>query len=192
MPRPFATYAPDAITVGSASKSLWGGLRVGWIRCPADVIERLVDARVALDLGSPVFEQLVAARLLGQREALWADNRTRLREQRDVLAAALADRLPGWRFRLPDGGLSLWCELPADPRVSALALAAEAERRGVAISPGPVFTADGGLDGFVRIPFSRPAEELRDAVGRLAEAWAVVGSERATGRPPRRTRVMVA
>ena len=55
MPRPFASYAPETtITLGSASKSLWGGLRVGWIRCPADVTERLVGARVALDLGSPV------------------------------------------------------------------------------------------------------------------------------------------
>ncbi|MBO0847186.1 MAG: PLP-dependent aminotransferase family protein, partial [Nocardioides sp.] len=127
MPRPFATFAPDTITLGSVSKSLWGGLRMGWIRCPTDVTGRLVGARVALDLGSPVFEQLVAARLLQRRDELWASHRERLREQRDALAAAMADMLPGWRFRLPAGGLCLWCELPASrPRAGALALVAEA------------------------------------------------------------------
>ena len=113
MPRPFATFAPETVTLGSTSKSFWGGLRIGWVRCPDGVLERLMDARVALDLGSPVLEQLVAARLLARREELWADQRTRLREQRDALADALRTELPDWRFRLPRGGLSLWCELPA-------------------------------------------------------------------------------
>ena len=59
MPRPFAAYAPDTITVGSTSKGFWGGLRVGWIRAPHDQMERLTRARVTLDLGVPVMEQLV-------------------------------------------------------------------------------------------------------------------------------------
>lgn len=191
MPRPFASFAPDTITVGSASKSLWGGLRMGWIRCPAAVTERLVGARVALDLGSPVLEQLVVARLLKQREDIWADHRGRLREQRDALGAALAARLPDWRCRRPRGGLSLWCELPVARPAGAVALAAEAERHGVAVSPGPMFAVDGGLDGFVRIPFTRPADELREAVERLDTAWEALGTGR-RGRPDRRTRVMVA
>jgi DNA-binding transcriptional MocR family regulator len=193
MPRPFATFAPDTITLGSASKSLWGGLRVGWIRSPLALVERLVAARVALDLGSPVYEQLVTARLLARRKEHWAGNRTRLRTQRDVLAAAMTERLPHWRFRLPSGGLSLWCQLPASGRRGgATALAAEAERRGVVVSPGPVFGVDGGFDSFVRIPFTRPEEELRGAVDRLAEAWGGVVSETADGSASRRTRVMVA
>jgi DNA-binding transcriptional MocR family regulator len=192
MPRPFAAYAPDAVTLGSASKSLWGGLRIGWIRCPTELTERLVQARVALDLGSPVLEQLVAARLLAAPEAHWQQHRARLRDQRDALATALTERLPEWRFRLPEGGLSLWCELPSrGRRAGAAALAAEAEARGVAVSPGPVFALDGGLDSFVRIPYTRPASDLEDAVDRLAEAWAVVSS-RDAGRPDRPARVMVA
>jgi DNA-binding transcriptional MocR family regulator len=165
---------------------------MGWVRCPAGVTERLVAARVSLDLGSPVFEQLVAARLLARREELWEGHRRQLREQRDALVAAMAERLPDWRFRVPAGGLSLWCELPAGPRdAGATALVAEAERLGVAVSPGPVFAVDGGLDRFVRIPYARPEPELRDGVDRLAEAWDVVRSGR-PGRTPRRTRVMVA
>src|SRR4051794_4878026 len=184
VPRPFAAFASDAITVGSVSKSLWGGLRMGWVRCPSEVVGRLVGARVSLDLGSPVFEQLVATRLLGRREALWAVHRERLRAQRDALAAAMGERLPDWRFRVPAGGLSLWCELPPDARdAGAMALVAEAERHGVAVSPGPVFAADGGLDRFVRIPYTRPGPELRNAVDRLGGGRAALRAGRP--RPPR-------
>ncbi|WP_151081629.1 PLP-dependent aminotransferase family protein [Nocardioides cynanchi] len=196
MPRPFAAFAPDTVTLGSTSKSFWGGLRVGWVRCPDGVLDRLMAARVALDLGSPVLEQLVAARLLHRRDELWDVRRAGLREQRDALADALRTQLPAWRFRLPRGGLTIWCELPAgERRGGAVDLVTEGEGRGVVVSPGPVFAVDGGLDSFVRVPYSRPPDELRLAVDRLAEAWAVV---REQGSPPaarpetRRTRVMVA
>jgi DNA-binding transcriptional MocR family regulator len=194
MPRPFAAFAPETVTLGSTSKSFWGGLRIGWVRCPDGVLDRLVEARVALDLGSPVLEQLVAARLLGRREELWSDQRRRLREQRDALAGVLRTELPDWRFRLPRGGLSLWCELPRVVGAGATALVLEAERHGVVVSPGSVFAVDGGLDTFVRVPFSRPADELRTAVARLADAWATVsnGASSGTVREAPRTRVMVA
>src|SRR3954470_5459659 len=189
MPRPFAALLPESITLGSASKSFWGGLRIGWVRCPDGLLDRLgegrgaVDlgrpareARVARDPGSPVLEQLVAARLLARREELWPDQRARLRGQRDALAAALRAEIPEWRFRLPRGGLALWCELPLSGAVSsgAMAVATEAERLGVVVSPGGVFAVDGGLDSFVRVPFTRPVDELRTAVSRLAEAWSTV------------------
>jgi DNA-binding transcriptional MocR family regulator len=195
MPRPFAAFAPDTVTLGSASKSFWGGMRVGWVRCPDGVLDRLMEARVALDLGSPVLEQLVAARLLDRRVELWADHRASRLAQRDALAAALHGALPEWRFRLPRGGLTVWCRLPVADRTrgGAVALVTEGERRGVIVSPGPVFAVDGGLDSFVRIPFSRPPEELRLAVDRLAEAWAALGAQESAPRPgTRRTRVMVA
>jgi DNA-binding transcriptional MocR family regulator len=188
MPPPYAAWAPDAITVGSASKSFWGGLRLGWIRCPEGRMEQLLSARVALDLGTPVLEQLVMARLLEEPGAIVEHHRSRLRAQRDALAAALAEHLPQWEFRLPTGGLAVWCRLPV---TQATAVAAEAERLGVVVSPGPVFAVDGGLDRFVRIPWTRPAEDLEEAVRRLAEAWERVRG-RSTGRARLRGRVMVA
>jgi DNA-binding transcriptional MocR family regulator len=188
MPRPFAAYAADTVTVGSASKAFWGGLRLGWIRAPFGTMDRLTQARVAVDLGAPVLEQLVLAHLIADADVLTAQHRERLREQRDRLAAAVTDRLPEWRFRLPSGGLALWCELPGD---HAVALATEAERRDVIVAPGPVFAAAGGLNRFVRLPWTRPADELEEAVGRLGEAWAVVRAS--DDRASRRTsRVMVA
>lgn len=168
MPAPFAGFHPDAITVGSASKMFWGGLRLGWLRAPEELVPALTRSRLTLDLGSPVLEQLVLARLLRDEDAILRAHRERLREQRDVLAAALTEHLPEWRFRLPAGGLAVWCELPL-PVASAVAI--DAERRGVVIAPGPVFAVEGGLARFVRLPWTRPVEELQEAVGHLAAAW---------------------
>lgn len=188
MPRPFAAFAADTITIGSASKSFWGGLRLGWIRSPAGVMDRLTRARVGMDLGAPVLEQLVLARLLADAEPVLAEHRRRLREQRDRLATAVATHLPEWRFRLPAGGLTLWLELPGP---LGTAVTAEAERLGVIIAPGPVFAAEGGLDRFVRIPWTRPGDELEEAVRRLATAWALVRDRQDAGAGSTR-RVMVA
>ena len=191
MPAPFAAHAPDAVTVGSASKAFWGGLRIGWVRAPLDLMERLTRARVTLDLGVPVMEQLAMVRLLEDPDRTLTGHRARLREQRDALVAAITDRLPEWTFRVPGGGLSLWCELPGPGRGLGIALADEAERHGVIIAPGPVFAPEGGLDRFVRIPYTRRIEELERAVAGIAAAWSVVEARRTTGRRDR-GRVMVA
>ena len=184
MPRPFATYSPGTISIGSASKSFWGGLRLGWIRASDEQISALTRARVGFDLGAPVLEQLVLTKLLADRESILAEQRARMREQRDRLAAAVTAHLPEWRFRLPAGGLALWCELP---RSGATSVVAEAERRGLILAPGPVFAAEGGLDRFVRIPWTLPGDRLEEAVVRLASAWSAVSHG---GEP--RPRILVA
>ena len=194
MPGPLAAHHAGALTLGSASKSHWGGLRVGWIRAPEQHVEPLVRARISLDLGVPVGEQLVLARLLEGDHAgdgRHAEQLARLREQRDALADAVRTLLPDWRFRLPDGGLVLWCALP---EARATALAARAERAGVLVAPGPVFAVQGGLGRFVRLSWARPAEVLRAAVERLAEAWAEVAAAGERPAAGRRTtgRVLVA
>lgn len=189
MPRPFACFAPDTITVGSASKSFWGGLRLGWIRVPdARRMAALTDARVRLDLGAPVVEQLALVRLLADPEPVLTAHLDRLREQRAAVVDAMAEHLPEWRHRVPSGGLCLWSRLPSP---LATDVVAEAERRGVILAPGPAFAVDGGLDRFVRIPWTRPVDELTEAVRILGESWAAVSSRRSTGL--RRTaRVIVA
>ena len=183
MPAPFAALAPGAITLGSASKSFWGGLRLGWIRAPHEHLDRLLHGRTALDLGSPVLEQLVLAHLLAAPGEMLTWHRARLLRQRDHLVAELGARLPGWRFTVPSGGLALWCRLPGP---GATDLAAEAEALGLSVSPGPVFAAQGGLDSYLRIPWTAEPEVLTEAVRRLAGAWEVVqsydGRTRSVGR----------
>ena len=168
MPRPLAAYASNAITIGSASKSYWGGLRLGWIRAPRGEMDRLIHTRIGMDLGAPVFEQLVLADLMDHADEVLPIHRARLVAGRDALVAAVREHLPEWRFRVPDGGLALWCELP-EPLGTATTV--EAERRGVVVAPGPVFAVEGGLDRHVRIPWTASPEILTEAVRRLAAAW---------------------
>ncbi|MGH3627136.1 MAG: PLP-dependent aminotransferase family protein, partial [Sciscionella sp.] len=113
-PPPLAAYAPrQVITIGSASKSHWGGLRLGWIRASAGIIDRIASARMNLDLGSPVFSQLLLAelyaardsRLDGERNTPLEQRRVELSARRDLLCGALREHCPQWRFRVPEGGL---------------------------------------------------------------------------------------
>ncbi|MFJ1762401.1 PLP-dependent aminotransferase family protein [Amycolatopsis sp. NPDC088138] len=182
-PPPLAAFAGDlVICVGSASKSHWGGLRLGWIRASEDLLGRLVSARYAVDLGSPVFEQVIFTELL--RDEGWAAlarRREELRRNRDALAAAVREYLPDWTFTLPKGGLSLWCRMP-EPVSSRLAVAAAGH--GVQITPGSRFGVHGGLERWLRLPFSLPPETINEAVRRLSAAEAAVrGTPRSLDAP---------
>ncbi|OLF15731.1 MocR-like transcription factor YczR [Actinophytocola xanthii] len=171
-PPPFAAFAGDLVlATGSAAKSHWGGLRIGWIRASRELVNRLLVARRGLDLGSPVFEQLVLAELLAAPPAALVERRARLAAQRDALADALARECPDWSFHLPDGGLSLWCRLPAPVSTR---VAAVAQNFGVRVAPGSFFAVHGGLEHWLRLPFTRPSDVLAEAVRRLASAAASV------------------
>ena len=174
---PFAAFGGDVVlTAGSAGKSHWGGLRLGWLRGPADVIHRLIATRRGLDLGSPVFEQLVLTELLaGSREPL-RERREMLAHQRDALVTELRKHCTDWSFQVPDGGLSLWCRLPAPVGTR---IAAIAQNFGVRVAPGSFFTPHGGLERFLRVPYTQPVDVLGEAARRLAAAAASVAESRA-------------
>ncbi|WP_235583015.1 aminotransferase class I/II-fold pyridoxal phosphate-dependent enzyme, partial [Kitasatospora sp. Root107] len=111
MPRPTAALDRSAqvVTVGSASKILWGGLRIGWVRANAALVRQLATDRVYTDIGSPVLDQLIAAEMLTEHlPAIRADRHERLRASAEGLAAALHEQLPHWQVTLPPGGLALW------------------------------------------------------------------------------------
>jgi DNA-binding transcriptional MocR family regulator len=163
--------SPYVVTVGSASKSFGGGLRVGWVRTHPDVVARLARTRQSADIATAVLEQLAVVELLRDRTAVLAERRTALRTQRDLVCGRLADALPDWRVPVPAGGLSLWAELGA-PLAHAFAAAAAAE--GVLVNAGPTFTPDGSSADRLRLTFSRSPEDLDRAVPRLAAAWARV------------------
>lgn len=175
MPLPYAAHDHTAITVGSASKSHWGGLRLGWIRAPRDLIDPLVNARVSIDLGAPVLEQLVLATLLRGHLGLAPERRNALRHARDTLAGALVRTAPGLTFTPPAGGLSLWLELD---RPEATEVAEAAENEGLLISAGPAFAVAGGFDRWLRMPFVDSPEDLVEAATRLGRAVEAVASGR--------------
>jgi DNA-binding transcriptional MocR family regulator len=165
---PLAAFLPGAVSLGSASKAFWGGLRVGWIRAPRALVPRLVETRAALDLGTAPFEQLVLAELLRHPDDALDAQRDRLRRQRDHLVELVRRSLPEWELRRPAGGLSLWVQLPA-PMSSRLAELAE--DRGLIITPGHRFFVEGGGERYVRLPYTHPPDVLDEAVDRLADAW---------------------
>jgi DNA-binding transcriptional MocR family regulator len=167
-----ATAPADAtIALGSLAKSVWGGLRIGWVRAAESLVQRLATARATTDMASPVLEQLIAVQVLAGRETVVAERRRRLRAGRDRLAAALEPT--GWRFTLPRGGAFLWVELPAPVATN---LSVRAYERGVHVTPGPRFGAAGLLERFLRLPFTVPAEQLAVAVPVLAELAASSGT----------------
>ncbi|MFJ9691321.1 PLP-dependent aminotransferase family protein [Kitasatospora sp. NPDC101183] len=169
LPRPMAALdrAAQVITVGSAGKLLWGGLRIGWVRAAPQLVRRLASERVYSDAGNPVLEQLIATELLGEPLAhVRAEQFDRLRATAHAFAAALPGRLPDWRFHLPPGGLVMWVSTGA---LSGAALAQTGERHGVRIAAGNRFGSDGAFEHHVRIPFTVPAAAVPAAVDRLAE-----------------------
>ncbi|WP_327352367.1 MocR-like transcription factor YczR [Streptomyces sp. NBC_01304] len=172
-PAPFASLAQhgeaeQVVTVGSLSKTHWGGLRIGWVRAGSRLITELTQRRVTLDMAGSVLDQLVALHLMKDMDTVLAERLPRLRAQRDALAAALARHLPEWRWELPAGGLSLWVDLG---RPMATALARAALDHGVRIEGGARFGADPGTyEHRLRIPFTLPAEVCEEAARRLATA----------------------
>jgi DNA-binding transcriptional MocR family regulator len=165
---PYAAGLPDAatVTLGGLAKAVWGGLRIGWLRTDAALAARLstVFGRRQLTVG--LLDQLVATILMRDLDAVLDQRREQLRTQRDALLAALAELLPDWQVRAPAGGLSLWCALP--PGLSSAALTAAAAPRGLLLAEGRAFGTGHAFDDHLRLPFTRPAPELRAAVEVLA------------------------
>nr|WP_245642226.1 PLP-dependent aminotransferase family protein [Nonomuraea candida] len=166
---PPAAFDTDSrvISVGSASKLWWGGLRIGWIRATAALARRLSTFRSTVDIASPVLEQLVVARLFDRLEETRAERRRTLRASRDALVSGLREHLPGWAFEVPRGGGSLWVRLAG---AGSTPLAEAALSHGVRLAPGPWFGLEGALEGYLRLPYTQPPGLLADVVVRLRAA----------------------
>jgi DNA-binding transcriptional MocR family regulator len=165
-PPPLATFNPDApvITIGSAGKSFWGGLRIGWIRASSRTIASLVQARDSLDLGSPLLEQLACSWLLENEQA--APVAASHAGAPDMCGALMAEYFPHWRFTPPEGGL-FWVELPECWRRSF----PRARKAGIHIGTGTRFGLAGAFDRYLRLPFTLSDEELRSAFTTLQPLW---------------------
>ena len=154
------------VTVGSLSKALWGGLRVGWARAEPGLIRRLAASRSGVDLSSPVLEQLIAVEALAEFDSILAERRALARARRSALRDALQRHLPDWRHDPPGGGLVLWVEMPQPIGTS---LMVQAREHGLALTPGPRFATDGLLERYVRMPFTARPAELERAVALIAQ-----------------------
>lgn len=171
LPPSFGRYDRDVLLVDSASKTLWGGLRVGWIRAPRDLVMPLVQARMTHDLGTAAFEQLVLAEVLRDPEPVMSNALDEFRSRRDHLVDLLAAHLPELVVERPAGGLSLWTGLPGH---NSTRLVAAAREHGLLLTPGPRFFtgAPAAGEAHLRLPYTQSRPVLDDAVRRLALAYA--------------------
>jgi 2-aminoadipate transaminase len=178
-------HAGYVIHLGTFSKLIAAGLRLGWLVADPPVFEKLVAAKYASDLSSDALVQRAVCRLLVEgvlaRHLVLA--RGAYRERRDVLVDALQALPFGARFDPPAGGFNLWLELPDDGPTST-ELYLEAVRRGVAFVPGPFFFSAGGASSpmalrGLRLSYAALAPAaLRQGVALLVEAMRADG-----GRP---------
>jgi DNA-binding transcriptional MocR family regulator len=171
-PPPLAAYRQSrkdlVITVGSVSKSFWGGLRVGWIRAERSTLASIAAVRPSVDMGTAIIDQLASAYLLSRADELLPERRELLRARRSLVKSLLQEQLPDWTAGSGLGGMSLWMRLPV-PMSSALSAAAS--RRGLVIPAGPRFGVDGTLERFIRVPYTQPEDRLHESIEVLAEAW---------------------
>jgi 2-aminoadipate transaminase len=170
-----------AIYLGSFSKVLAPGLRLGYVIAPKALYPKLLQAKQAADLHTPGFNQRVVYEVI--KDGFLRDHvptiRARYKAQRDAMRAALERHLPpGCRWQAPVGGMFFWVELPAG--LDATALLPKAVDAGVAYVPGAPFFIDGGTDGrahantlrlsFVTVPPERIAQGVAALGGVLAAA----------------------
>jgi DNA-binding transcriptional MocR family regulator len=172
-PPPLRELAPGhVIYADSLSKTVGGGLRMGWIAARGPVFDRLAMLKLATDFHSNTLSQHITSRFLaaGGYERHLERSLPFYKERRDLLMEALERHLPGeYRAERPHGGHHVWVQLlrPVEER----ALYREAVRQGVTFTPGGTLTADRQPVTSLRLSFSLvDPPELDDGVRRLARA----------------------
>jgi len=161
------------IHVGTFSKILAPGLRIGFAVAPAAIVAKLNLAKQGIDLCSSPLAQMLASRFVeGPRFAPYLETMVDLyRERRDVMVAALHEHLPAdAAFSPPAGGLFVWVTVPG---VSAGALLPRALQADVAFVPGTAAFFDGRGDESMRLNFSAvTSERIEEGVRRLGRVVA--------------------
>jgi 2-aminoadipate transaminase len=149
-----ASAGEGAVYLGSFSKVLAPGLRLGYVVAPRAMFPKLLQAKQASDLHSPSFNQRVVYEVI--RNGFLKDHvptiRERYKAQRDAMAAALREHLPpGCRWQAPVGGMFFWVTLPA--HLDATVLLPRAVEAGMAYVPGSSFYPQGGHENTMRLSF---------------------------------------
>ena len=173
-PLPLAARNPEGVIyMGSFSKVLAPGLRVGFIVAPSSVYGKLTQAKQAADLHSPSFNQRVVAEVM--KDGFLAQHipsiRSMYKAQRDVMLSALEREMAGLdvTWTRPVGGMFLWVTLPQG--MDAQTLLGAAVERGMAFVPGAPFYAGDAQNNTLRLSYvTVSAEQINKGIAALADA----------------------
>jgi 2-aminoadipate transaminase len=172
VPPIISLHKENTIYLGTFSKTLAPGIRVGWIIAPEVVMDRLVQAKQGADLHTGTFVQMmaydIASRGILKRHVI--DICKVYRERRDVMLEAMQEHFPGSvAWTRPQGGLFLWVRCPPD--VDTEKLLKRALEAKVAFVPGYAFYPDGRGRNAMRLSFScTPPDKIRVGIERLGHA----------------------
>ncbi len=159
----------SVITIESLSKSVWGGLRVGWLTARPELFDTLARQRARRDLGTAITSQLLAQRVLPALDDHLVARRHNLAAAATLATRLLHERFPDWGVELPSGGAMVWATLPL---ADATGFATYARQFGVATLPGSAVNTSRGADPHLRIATDVGDDVLRDGIDRLDRAWA--------------------
>ncbi|AVS83298.1 2-aminoadipate aminotransferase [Paracidovorax avenae] len=173
-PLPLTARNPEGcIYLGSFSKVLAPGLRLGFLVAPHALYPKLLQAKQAADLHTPGFNQRMVAEVMkgGFLDRHVPTIRALYKQQRDAMLSAMEREMQGLgvTWNRPDGGMFLWARLPEG--MSALDLLPEAVERNVAFVPGAAFYADNADTRTLRLSFvTASAQQIQEGIAALAAA----------------------
>jgi 2-aminoadipate transaminase len=159
------------VLLGSFSKTVAPGLRLGWVCAKRPVMDKLIVAKQASDLHTSIFSQRILHEYLAHHDI---DEHIAIitaayRRQRDAMVAAIEDHFPAAvDFTRPQGGMFIWATLPE--ALPAIDLFERAVEQKVAFVPGMPFFVDGGGEHNMRLNFSNADEEtIEEGIRRLGQ-----------------------
>ena len=161
--------------MGTFSKTVAPGLRIGWMVVPLWLVDPVLTAKQAADLHSNHLSQRILSQLLSDfdYEAHLVSIRNRYREALEAMEAAVDEMLVGVERSRPEGGMFLWVTLPVG--LTARQVLKEAMTRDVVFVPGEAFSPTGGSERSMRLSFCTvDPDTIREGVSRLADAVAAV------------------
>jgi DNA-binding transcriptional MocR family regulator len=156
------------VSVGSFSKVLWGGLRVGWLRASMPIVDRTLHRRLAQDLGPSTPSQLLTMALLPHLAEIAASRRAFLADNVARGAALLRAEIPEWTLVEPAGGSALWVDTGLGDTDGLVQVA---HRHGVHLAPGSIAVEGRRPDSHLRICVDRPWPLVDAGLRRVGVAW---------------------